>query len=154
MKTQNNISKDLSNNNFRYSNDKGATWKDVTIPCGLYEINEIDEEIKRQMFHNGDYNKFECSNDSAEKHLTSTGVYELTWTNPNVNGKFNIVGDFYINLYPNVNTMKLVFEIKNNNFQIDLTSSNNLGSFLGFNSKILVDNVNEAENIFCITSKN
>ena len=42
-----NIDKD--NNKFRYSADKGVTWKEVTIPVGCYEIYAINAEIGRQI---------------------------------------------------------------------------------------------------------
>jgi hypothetical protein len=36
---------DSSNNIFRYSMDKGKTWKLIEIPEGWYELNQINTEI-------------------------------------------------------------------------------------------------------------
>lgn len=46
---------DSSNNNFRYSPDTGATWIDIEIPEGSYEIGDIDATIKQKMKQNGHY---------------------------------------------------------------------------------------------------
>ena len=40
---------DDTNNRFRYSSDKGTTWKEVKIPIGCYEIYAINVEIGRQI---------------------------------------------------------------------------------------------------------
>jgi len=46
---------DSSNNIFRYSADKGSTWKEFQIPEGSYELNQINTEIARLMKSMGDY---------------------------------------------------------------------------------------------------
>ena len=43
---------DTDNNTFRYSADKGDTWKEVKIPIGCYEIYAINVEIGRQIPNN------------------------------------------------------------------------------------------------------
>ena len=43
------------NNKFMYSNDKGITWKTLTLSKGSYELQAINEEIQRQMIIEGDY---------------------------------------------------------------------------------------------------
>jgi len=43
------------NNKFKYSTDKGETWKIVTLNKGSYEIQAINDEIQRAMITNGDY---------------------------------------------------------------------------------------------------
>ena len=40
---------DSSNNNFRYSPDNGATWLDIDIPEGSYEITDINAYVHRIM---------------------------------------------------------------------------------------------------------
>ena len=46
---------DSTNNNFRYSPDNGATWFNVDVPEGSYEINDINDYIQRIMKDNGHY---------------------------------------------------------------------------------------------------
>lgn len=46
-----------NNNKFRYSNDKGSTWKLITLPKGAYEFDEITSRIQREMQMNGDYDE-------------------------------------------------------------------------------------------------
>ena len=42
------------NNVFRYSTDSGATWKEITLAVGSYEISQINSEIQRLMQLDGD----------------------------------------------------------------------------------------------------
>ena len=42
------------NNIFTYSTDNGSTWKTIAINTGAYELQAIDNEIKRQIITNGD----------------------------------------------------------------------------------------------------
>lgn len=46
-----------NNNKFRYSTDKGNTYKTITLPTGAYEVCDINTEIQRQMILNNDYNQ-------------------------------------------------------------------------------------------------
>src|SRR5688572_11010654 len=46
---------DTTNNNFRYSPDEGATWFDVNIPEGCYEITDVNDYLQRIMKENGHY---------------------------------------------------------------------------------------------------
>ena len=43
---------DSSNNNCRYSPDKGTTWLNINVPEGSYEIVDIDEYVQRIMKEN------------------------------------------------------------------------------------------------------
>ena len=43
------------NNKFKYSTDKGNTWKIVTLEKNAYEFSEINNAIQREMKSNGDY---------------------------------------------------------------------------------------------------
>ena len=45
------------NNKFKYSPDKGSTWKIITIQKGAYELREINSHIQREMTKNGDYDQ-------------------------------------------------------------------------------------------------
>lgn len=49
---------EVSNQQFIYSTDKGATWKTIKIPVGAYELSSITAEIKRQMTANKDNGDF------------------------------------------------------------------------------------------------
>ena len=51
-----------TNNNFRYSPDDGATWIDIDIPEGCYEIADINDYLQRIMKEKGHYDamKEEC----------------------------------------------------------------------------------------------
>ena len=43
----NNISAELENNVMRYSSDSGATWSDLTIPEGNYDIKALSQELSQ-----------------------------------------------------------------------------------------------------------
>ena len=42
------------NNIFTYSTDDGANWKTIALNTGAYELQAINNEIKRQIITNGD----------------------------------------------------------------------------------------------------
>ena len=42
------------NNVLKYSTDDGVTWKTITLNTGAYELQAINNEIKRQIISNGD----------------------------------------------------------------------------------------------------
>ena len=42
------------NDNLRYSKDDGVSWTDINLPEGLYEFNQINNEIHRQLELNDD----------------------------------------------------------------------------------------------------
>ena len=42
------------NNKFSYSTDNGNTWKTIALNTGAYELDAINNEIKRQLIANGD----------------------------------------------------------------------------------------------------
>jgi len=48
---------DSRNNNFRYSSNNGATWYDIEIPEGSYEITDINEHIQGVVKESG---HFDC----------------------------------------------------------------------------------------------
>jgi hypothetical protein len=56
---------DSTNNRFRYSPDDGKTWFEVSIPEGSYEINNINECLKRELTTNG---QFDAVNETT--HIT------------------------------------------------------------------------------------
>lgn len=58
LETYNSIPNISSKNNiFKYSNNKGTSWKVIELPKDAYEYNQIVDEIQRQMILNNDYNK-------------------------------------------------------------------------------------------------
>ena len=50
-----NISSNLSNNTFRYSNNNGTTWFVVNLGKGLYAVEDINKELKKALVLNGHY---------------------------------------------------------------------------------------------------
>ena len=127
METQNNISKDLSNNNFRYSNNKGTSWKNIIIPDGFYKFDDIDLEIKHQMYLNEDYNNFRNSSDKIDLiWVRRENIYGV------IEKKLKLIGNFYINLNEKyqIEFNHTLFEINNENYQIDLSHENSIGPTL------------------------
>ena len=56
LHTYNSIPNITSRNNiFKYSTDKGATWKIIVLPKDAYEWRDIENEIHSQMIKNNDY---------------------------------------------------------------------------------------------------
>ncbi len=110
-----------ANNNLRYSKDDGTTWIDIDIPEGAYEIDQINDEIHRQLELNDD-----------------------VFNDPEDDG-------YPIELSANLSTQKSIIELKtapniNSPFQVNLTATNSIASLLGFDSRILVDEYNLSEN--------
>ena len=62
-----------ANNKFKYSNDKGKTWKIITLSKGAYEFDEINALIQREMQANGDYDK------TNEKYYIDLDYYKPTF---------------------------------------------------------------------------
>ena len=60
------------NNKFKYSIDKGKTWKIITFSKGAYEFDEINAVIQREMKENGDYDKIN------EKYYIGMEYYKPT----------------------------------------------------------------------------
>ena len=82
---------DLTNNNFRYSPDNGATWFNIDVPEGSYEITDITEYIQRIMKENGHYdtaaNQYNITiepNNNTLKSVVDIGKnYNVDFTTPN-----------------------------------------------------------------------
>jgi len=73
-------------NIFTYSSDGGITWKNVTFNTGAYELQAINNEIKRQIIPNGDDSN--ALNIAANiSRLTSI----VTIENPNYTVDFRVV---------------------------------------------------------------
>jgi len=115
-----NISSNYNNNIFKYSIDSGVTWKTITIPNGIYGIADLNDYIHQYMVSQGDYNN---SNPASP-------VY-------------------YISLVPNFNTLRLIIDITNVTYQVDLTDGD-LYELLGFNSAIITTTT-EGPNLVDIT---
>lgn len=103
------------NNKFKYSTDKGNTWKTITIPIGSYELNQINNEIQRQMIINDDYDK------------TNNEFYINIIPNiPELKSVIQITNDSYRVRLDNENSLlkTLGFEAQGNNELILLPGSN------------------------------
>lgn len=57
---------DSTNSNFRYSPDNGATWFDINIPEGSYEITDISDYIQRIM---KERNHYDSENDCRQMQI-------------------------------------------------------------------------------------
>jgi hypothetical protein len=68
-----NINEVLNNNKFFYSSDQGTTWKMIKIERGFYDIDEYNNEIKRQMIDN----ERKENNPSKTTHITISGSLSL-----------------------------------------------------------------------------
>src|SRR3989442_14473781 len=55
------------NNNFTYSADNGTTWKSIKLKKEAYEIEQINNEIQRQMIESRDY---DVENDSMQINIS------------------------------------------------------------------------------------
>ena len=80
---------DSSNHNFRYSPDNGATWVNINIPEGSYELVDINEYIQRIMRENGHYDST-----SDEYNIT------LEANNNTLKSVLNIAANYMVDLTP------------------------------------------------------
>ena len=104
-------------------------------------------------------NNFKVSIDKGKtwKALTiPTGCYEIKAINKNLQslieengGKVNM-----IKISPNVNTLKCILDIVNENYQIDFTGDNCLRTVLGFDSKIFTKGRYESDHLVDIMNIN
>ena len=82
---------DSTNNNFRYSPDNGATWVNINIPEGSYEIVDLNEYIQRIMQENGHYDTaaekyyitLEPNNNTLKSVLDIEPNYRVDFTTAN-----------------------------------------------------------------------
>ena len=82
---------DSSNHNFRYSPDNGATWVNINIPEGSYELVDINEYIQRIMRENGHYDStsdeynitLEANNNTLKSVLNIAANYMVDFTSKN-----------------------------------------------------------------------
>jgi len=97
-----------------------------------------------------DNNIFKYSTDSGVTWKIITllkGAYELEAINNEILRQMAINGDsgtdtFYINIDANISTQSSIINITNNNYQVDFTVSNSIGSILGFDNVILTSGYN------------
>ena len=82
---------DVSNNEFRYSPDKGTTWFNIAIPERSYELRDIITYIHRIMKENGNYNlsagkhriNLESNNNTLKCVLNLATNFEVDFTTTN-----------------------------------------------------------------------
>jgi len=89
--TWHNIKASYGNNTFRYYN--GSVWRDITLPDGNYQINDLNVYLHDKMVENNDY----TTNTDGEK-------------------------EYSINLLPNEVTIKVRVELSDS-YQIDFSTS-------------------------------
>jgi PHD/YefM family antitoxin component YafN of YafNO toxin-antitoxin module len=70
---------DASNNKFRYSPNNGATWVDIEIPVGSYEIKDLNDQIQRVMKENG-HITLESNNNTLRTALEISKNYKVDFT--------------------------------------------------------------------------
>lgn len=86
LETYNSIPNITNKNNiFKYSTDKGASWKTITLPADAYEFLQIAEEIKRQMTLNDDYDSVNKSYYITFDIYRLSSLIEITNENYQVN---------------------------------------------------------------------
>src|SRR6218665_3529900 len=91
---------DSSNNNSRYSPDKGTTWFNINVREGSYEIVDIYKYVRRIMKENGHYAAAAGDGDAG--------------------------GEIYpISIQPNRNTLKSVLDI-DANYKVDFATANTI----------------------------
>lgn len=82
---------DSTNNNFTYSPDNGATWLNIDIPEGSYEITDINDYIQRIMKDNGHYDSandeyyitIEPNNNTLKSVVDINANYKVDFTTAN-----------------------------------------------------------------------
>lgn len=112
-----NLSPDFDNQTFKYRPGATASWETLTIPEGVYNIEDIDAYIKQEMKTNGDYGGTDSNGDDV----------------------------YYFSLTADNNQLKAVITLSNS-YQVDLTAGN-LYLLLGFDSQVLnTDGKHVAEN--------
>jgi hypothetical protein len=111
------------NNVFRYSTDSGATWKDLTIKTGMYEIDGLNKAVRKLMYENGDYDK------------TATTLNK----------------QFYITLSINEATQCSIIFITNPQYRVDFSIPNSMREILGFDDQVLSRSYNESRGSIVIS---
>jgi hypothetical protein len=76
---------DETNNKFVYSSDNGVTWKDLDIPTGSYEIDDLNEYIQRILKEEGHGQciKLRPNNNTLKAVLEIDENYKVDFTVPN-----------------------------------------------------------------------
>lgn len=82
---------DTTNNNFRYSPDKGTTWVNIDIPEGSYEITAINLYIQQTMKDKGHFDSandkyyitIETNNSTLKSVLQIGPNYKVDFTSAN-----------------------------------------------------------------------
>ena len=113
---------DATNNNFRYSPDNGATWFNIDIPEGSYEITDINDYVQRIMKDNGHY---DSTND----------VYYIT-VEPNNNTLKSVVdiGVGYKVDFSTANSIRSVLGFNSQVYSEGYNESENIVNILSVNS--------------------
>mgnify|MGYP006048008423 FL=1 len=113
---------DSSNHNFRYSPDNGATWVNINIPEGSYELVDINEYIQRIMRENGHY-------DSASDEYNIT----LEANNNTLKSVLNIAANYMVDLTPE-NSVRSVLGFNALMYSSGYNESENIANILSVTS--------------------
>ena len=112
---------DVSNNEFRYSPDKGTTWFNIAIPEGSYELTDKITYIHRIMKENGHYNL------SAAKHYIN-----LEPNNNILKCVLNLATDFEVD-FTTTNSIRTVLGFNAQVYKQGYHESENINNILNVN---------------------
>lgn len=114
---------DSTNNNFRYSPDNGATWFNIDIPDGSYEITDINDYIQRIMKDNGHY-------DSANDEYCIT----IEPNNNTLKSVVDISANNYTVDFTTANSIRTVLGFNSQIYAEGYNESENIVNILSVNS--------------------
>ena len=120
---------DVSNNNFRYSPDKGATWFDIVIPEGCYELADIIEYFHKIMKKNGHYNS------GADKHYIN-----LEPNNNTLKCVLDLATDFEVD-FTTENSIRTVLGFNAQVYKPGYHESENIINILNVSSLIITSDI-------------
>jgi len=120
---------DNSNNNFRYSPDKGTTWFDINIPEGCYELTDMIEYIHRIMRENGHYNL------STVKHYI-----DLEPNNNTLKCVLNVAADYEVD-FSTANSIRTVLGFNARVYKSGYHESENIVNILSVSCLIITSDI-------------
>ena len=128
---------DASNNHFRYSPDDGATWVDIVIPEGSYDILDINYTIQSIMRQKGHY---DSANDlyyitiypntnTLKSILIVENNYQVDFRPPNsINSVLGFNSELYTEGYHDSENIVNILDINSILVNIDIISGSYINS--------------------------
>ena len=116
---------DASNNYFRYSPDGGATWFEIYIPEGSYDITDINDTLQQKMRQNGHYDSV-----NEEYYITISA-------NSNTLKSVLILENNYQVDFRQPNSISSVLGFNNDIYTLDFQESENVVNILSINSLLV-----------------